>query len=798
MLSFFRTVFIRLRLLISKAFRLPLRAVLTIFVVNAACFIQLAKADTTNNIAVSQVRENDCQPEFIATPTLIPHQGTQNEAYSDAISKKSGQKYTLEGDVLINQPGLVVKANQVHINREQQTIQAIGHVELHTKDIVLTGKQADINQADNTAKLQGSQYQVPNSFAHGSAKQIDIEKNNLQTFLKESSFTTCKLDKLTWQARPNQLKTAETYDWTLNFGLLEIDDAKQRMYGKNTVLRFQDIPVFYTPYISFPTNDRASGLLFPTFGSYKSITQDTPETYLSVPVYINLSPQMDDTVTYTRMQDRGNLFGNEFRYKQPKHSATLTTNFIQDNLTRKEGIASVNSNGNIIYSAPVSERWDAKLVAQQNWGPGLNSTLNWREVSDKNFYADLPVDTTLSTRSTVERNANLTYNANDLTAHISLLDYLRLRNNAAYNYTKRPEIGLQYGHYFEQKALVGLGFNMATEATQFKTSHAEAQKPEALRVYIAPSVEYSVIKPFGNLKSEVVYNKVHYGMEDNGYNNTGANTHNINVPQFAIRGGLTFEKNWGNSHITQTLEPEIQYLYVPYQNQSNIPVFDTRIQSLDFSNLFSYNRFSGYDRIGDTNQVSAALTTKLLDTTGAQIAVAGLGQIFYLEDRKVQLTGSNIDTSRVSDYFVKGGLQLGSFSLNSTAQFSNENYELTNANSRLKTQMNKDFIFLMTHTLTNHNLPSKKEDMSVGFNWQMNNQWALGYYSDYDFIANRKTENRTAIRYDSCCWASELSVKETQLAGGLYNYSIQYFIELKGLSSMGTPFSRYLTNKLNF
>ncbi len=104
----------------------------------------------------------------------------------------------------------------------------------------------------------------------------------------------------------------------------------------------------------------------------------------------------------------------------------------------------------------------------------------------------------------------------------------------------------------------------------------------------------------------------------------------------------------------------------------------------------------------------------------------------------------------------------------------------------------------MTHLITNQNQPGEQEDLAAGLTWQLTSKWGVGGYINYDFTKERKTEVQSAIRYDSCCWASELSLKETQLDNGLYNYSIQYVIEFKGLSTVGTPFKEYLNDKLNF
>ncbi|MBN2606474.1 MAG: LPS assembly protein LptD [Thiotrichales bacterium] len=758
------------------------------------------KTETTSSASCETLlsEQESCKPDWIATPRPIPGTNIQDNASADELIQTSPDDYKLLGHVVIERPGSILISNEALFNRIKQTAHVFGQVELHRSDIILTGNTATLNQSDKTATINESQYQFTDTRAHGAAKSVAIDQQDRLANLDDANFTTCKLTHFFWQGKTAQQD--KKYDWELDFSHLKIDDAKRRIYGKNAVLYFQTLPVFYTPYINFPMDNRASGFLFPTFGTQQSINQTSPESYLAIPYYFNIAPNYDDTLTVMQMSKRGTVLGNEFRYLQPNHSATLTTHWLRDNLTAKDGIAYLDSSGNLQHTNPVTDRWDAQLTAKQHWAEGLNSDISWREVSDKSFYADIPVDTTLDTVTTTERHINLTYQNQNFNSHISMLDYLRLRKDAPYNYEKKPEIGMSYFHNFDKGALKNVSTNIIAEATDFQVSSSLAQKPEAKRTYLSPSVDYTLVKPYGHLKAEVVANKVHYTMTNNGYNTTGSNEHDITVPQYALNGGLTFERNFsfGSNDFIQTLEPQVQYLYVPYQNQSNIPVFDTAVQSLDFSNLFSYNRFSGYDRIGDTNQVSTALTTRFLTADGTPLAQAGIGQIFYLDDRKVQLTGTSVDTSRVSDYYLNLGLTLGKFSFASTSQYSRHNYELTNANNRMKLDLTPRFKFLLTNTVVNNNQPGEQENVATGFNWRINDKWTLGSYWNYDFTAKRQTELNSAIRYDSCCWASELSVKEAQLANGLYNYSVQYMIELKGLSSVGTPFSKYLTNKLDF
>jgi hypothetical protein len=103
--------------------------------------------------------------------------------------------------------------------------------------------------------------------------------------------------------------------------------------------------------------------------------------------------------------------------------------------------------------------------------------------------------------------------------------------------------------------------------------------------------------------------------------------------------GLIFERDAGSAgQRTETLEPRLVYSYVPYRNQDGLPVFDSALPDLNLSELFRTNRYVGEDRIGDANQLSMALTTRLFDqTSGQQYLSATLGQIRYFEVPRVTL-----------------------------------------------------------------------------------------------------------------------------------------------------------------
>ncbi len=90
----------------------------------------------------------------------------------------------------------------------------------------------------------------------------------------------------------------------------------------------------------------------------------------------------------------------------------------------------------------------------------------------------------------------------------------------------------------------------------------------------------------------------------------------------------------------QTLEPRIFYVRVPYRDQSRLPNFSSAEVDFGANSLFRENRFIGGDRVGDANQVTAAITSRLVQSdTGLERLKVTLGQIYYLDPQRVTLDG---------------------------------------------------------------------------------------------------------------------------------------------------------------
>ncbi len=730
-------------------------------------------------IAPLQLTPKDFSKHTAVTIDLA-HSTKQLEA--DELKQPSPNRYLFQGKAKFTQPNLVILSDQMLFDRTQQTAQFKGHVEIHQPDILLLANQVDMSETQQTSTLKKARYQILPNRMYGQASQILLEQRTSKATLNQATLTACP-------QTPQQSPA-----WQLQFKEVEIDQQQEQVTAHHAQLRIKNIPVLYTPYFAYSLADRASGFLFASMGNIKSVTQKDLLQYIKIPYFFNLAPNMDSTLTVIPIDKRGVIFDNEFRYLDRTHSLKLDLSSIQDQLTSKEGLSHIDASGNVTYDQKITHRWRASLNARQNWGKGLTSSLVWHEASDENFYADIPVQSQYKTVTQIPRSLKLNYQKDNLQTYVQASSYLRLRN-APLNYEKRPEVGLRYRHQMDH-----FNFSVQSSLTDFVLPETSTTKPEALRFNIKPSIEYQLNQPYGSIKATMVGNQTLYQMQDNVANTTGAISHSLFVPQFALKGGLIFERpvTLLGEPYTQTLEPEMQYLYTPYQNQSNLPLFDTGNRSLAFSNLFTMNRFSGSDRVGDANQITTALTTRFLNEHNRQIIDAGIGQIFYFEDRRVGLTNTTPQTNSSSDIFVKLGLNTGALNLSTTLQFTQQNHALLHANSRFKYRSTQHTTLLGNYVLSNYNTLSQKETLSMGGYTHLMQNWQVGAYLNYDLYNEQLYQGTLGLRYDACCWAIELMTERTQLDNGLYNDEFKLQFELKGLSTPNQAFRKDLAKKLKF
>jgi LPS-assembly protein len=301
------------------------------------------------------------------------------------------------------------------------------------------------------------------------------------------------------------------------------------------------------------------------------------------------------------------------------------------------------------------------------------------------------------------------------------------------------------------------------------------------------------------------------------------NTHLQNpyrsLPIFDISSGMYFERQLSifQRDLTQTLEPQIYYTYIPYHNQNNLPLFDTNLNILTYDQLFTYNRFSGLDRIGDANQVALGLATRVMDRqSGEQKIYAGIGQINYFHNRLVTLCSNDYSAEEncsmlplASENRVKHSPLSGVLSYNLTPHWtftSNTIYDTHVNNVKNETltlsystdpqrSINLSYTYALNGAAVQTNsVGSSVNNLSqtdLNFSWPVTHDWStIGRWTE-NFNTSSFQNLLFGLQYDSCCWAVRFLVGRTFTNVNL-NKTLQYNTEsyiqfaLKGLGNFGT------------
>lgn len=233
------------------------------------------------------------------------------------------------------------------------------------------------------------------------------------------------------------------------------------------------------------------------------------------------------------------------------------------------------------------------------------------------------------------------------------------------------------------------------------------------------------------------------------------------------------------------------YSYIPFRNQDDLPVFDTITPDLNVVQLYRKNRFVGYDRLGDTNQISGGLSTRLIDSAdGDEFLRATVGAIRYFSDRKVTLPGELPSDSDTSDYLAEFAMKLfGNWRTKLAYQWDSDASQTEWAEARLLYQSGSSKIANVSYRRRRDLF----EEAEVAVAWPLARRWdVIGRY-DYSVKDRKPLETLLGFQYGTCCWSIRGSWRRYLASrdGDLENsFTVQ--LVLKGFGSPDSAADRLL------
>ncbi len=554
--------------------------------------------------------------------TLVQADEDTLEVRSDEQNQGEDGVFYAQGNVEIERKDDLVKSDKAQYDGETGVLFAEGNVRYLTEDLTLYADKGGYNSQNDTVNFSSTSFYFPDQKkpGKGMAEEILIDDDGV-VYMTPSSYTTCSINNPDWEFASSKT-------------ILYRDSDRGHAY--NIFLKYKGVPVLYSPFVSFPlSRDRHSGFLLPSIGS-----SGESGTVFSTPYYLNLSENFDLTITPTNYSGRGQMFEAEFRHKTENSDTVIElANLDNDDIYRDNRHA---------YFIRDSRIFKNTLVQKNNtWrGTQISSSINVGGISDIKYFDDFSNTVSRVGRTHITRDIvleRLDYNDYGyFRTSIAATDYQLAKEDLVEQYSVLPRVNFEYRSNRSDRSL---NYNFNGEIADF--DHTLPQKTTGLRMVLYPSIEYPISNPGWEMNTKFGIRHSNYDLSAN---DSGASKTSISktFPIFSMRGKMIYEK-MSTNNILQTLEPEMYFLYIPAGNQDAIPIFDSG--DIDFKyNLFSENKFYGQDRVNDAKQITLALSSSMINTkNGNELLRATIGQIFYLDDRSVNINNSETNSKSTSN-----------------------------------------------------------------------------------------------------------------------------------------------------
>ncbi|QBY04872.1 LPS assembly protein LptD [Thalassotalea sp. HSM 43] len=683
-----------------------------------ACAAGPAIVDAQEQEPKSSTRCQIIPPEPIALVNDIDRTNELIIIESKKSVVEKNKKTTLSGGVVLSNGGNKIAADEVTIDKEGGQITTKGQTKFQNDSVTVDADSLSASSTDNTAELTNTSYRLNNSPGRGSAKTLGLNEDGV--VLEDSTFTTC---------------TEEVPDWQLSASEIRLSNDDNEGEAWNSVFRIKDVPVFYLPYFNFPlTDDRKTGLLYPQIGSSGSSGFEYGQ-----PFYWNIAPNMDATITPYYMSKRGTQLNSEFRY-------LFSGQFGQLNLEYLDEDDELINNDDARY-----------LHRYQHFGTFAENYrvhIDYSDISDDNYLVDIGSSHFSKSDAYLWRIGELSYFSDFWHTTVKLQDFEVLGDNNE-SYQTLPQLE---GELYLPVGLSHATFNMYGEYSRFDIS--EPNLPTADRFHLEAGFTLPISTPGWFFDTDMRVMHTYYQQDNIDFISQTSGIElddevNRTLPKVRLHGGLNFDRDTSFlfADKMQTFEPQIQYLYIPQDDQSNIFIYDTSPLQDDFDGLFRDRRFSGLDRIAEANQVSIGATTRILNADNTELFHLSLGRIFYLNDSNITFDedGERVDESSLAgDLFIQLARR---WQLQTEIQYNTDNSTTDKSQVSLDYRHNERNLFQISHRYIRNFSGETIEQVRALTSFPLNQDWTFVGHVTQDLVGRRSLESYAGFQYESCCWA---------------------------------------------
>lgn len=688
---------------------------------------------------------------------------------ADSVRARPDIDAVAEGDVEFRKGGTAIGADRLTYDVADDLAVARGHVRIVTEGAVYTGPELQLKVQRFEGFFLQPEFEFRQLGAGGRAERVDFIDAS-RAVAREALYTSCPRDG------------SGDPDWVLQARRVRMDFDANEGYAEGAVLRFLGTPILALPALSFPLNDeRKSGWLPP------SLNIDSKSgVELAVPYYWNIAPNRDATITPRVITKRGFGLDSEFRYLQHSLDGAL--------------------NLSLLPNDRVADR-SREAVQWRHFGTGWSGFSYQAEVarvSDDGWWKDFPdagrslTPRLLSQRGSAEQRFVLA--GGEGLSYARLQHWQVLQGSDALvtpPYQRSPQVGVQW------RGEVGDGLQIALESElnrfSLPTNDPQPERLTGLRAHLLGALSRPWREPGWFFTPRLSFNAAAYRTEQTWAD--GRRDASRVIPTFSLDAGLELERStrlFGRD-LRQTLEPRVLYVNTPYREQSGLPNFDAAAKDFNFGSIYAENSFSGVDRVSDSHQVTAGVTSRLVDAgTGEEALRLGVVQRFLVRDQRVAPQPDGTPDGppleqRVSDLLLLGSTTLvPRWVLDGSLQYSPDIARPVRSIIGARYSPGPFRTVSATYRLAR----GLNEQLEVGWQWPVyrsgreggkcgGSVYSVGRFN-YSLKDSRVTDSILGLEYDAGCWIGRIVAERLSTGRSEATTRLLLQLELVGLSRIGS------------
>jgi LPS-assembly protein len=664
--------------------------------------------------------------------------------YAKALDASNTQEGEASGEVELFRMDQHMSTEQVLYDPIKEIVTLPGAVAYQDQQVWINGQEGQYDFIGESGTFSQIDYGLAASSARGSADSIELINGDTSK-LYAMDYTSCPGDQPDWQLFARELELKHEEGWG------EARGAK---------LMFKGVPILYAPYFTFPIDDRRkSGFLYPSFGQSSDIGLQ-----IGVPWYWNIAPNQDATLEPRYFSKRGFSLNGEYRFMTRRTHASLNFDYMPNDRVTDES----RYRYMIQHRAYPKRRWNSLIIVDR--------------VGDDRYFQDFGTNLAETSRQFLRSSGTVTgvgryWDFEFMVDDFQVLDESILPQNSPYR--RLPRIG-----YWLDRPLgdSGLFFGLDSELVYFNRDLGVT----GTRLDLYPRFYWNRYSSWGFIKPSLGFRYTTYELDRKDVLNDESPQRGTMIA--SLDTGLVFDRRTAHGDL-QTIEPRLFYLYVPFRDQDDLPVFDTGEFTFGYSQLFNTNRFAGSDRQGDANQLSLAVTTNHFDgQSGQALWSLSLGQIFYFDQRWVQLGEIPPIDEDFSPFLAEFTWHLWSrFSTMASMQWDWERSQLSLGTLGFDYRGKKGERFRFEYRYRR----DRVDQFDFRVFWPINERWRVLSRLNYSFADSDLLEIQGGVEYESCCWAIRTVLRRyLKNRDGDYRDGIYFELNLKGLASVGTQSNR--------